>query len=107
MSTATEKAKQNLSEAGNKISEAAGNAADAVKNKTNAMSENLKAKEADAKYEVQYVHSSLNFETNNFSKNQATDSNLPVGDRMAAGAKMAEDTVSGGYHKAAEQYYKM
>jgi len=64
-----------------------------VQNRAYQASEHLKVQEADANYELH--------------KNQVTNPNLPVADRLTAGAKLVEDTVQGGVHRVAEAYYKM
>jgi len=64
-----------------------------VHNKANEVAEHAKVQEADASYELH--------------KNQAINPNLPVAERLTAGAKLIEDTVACGFHRAAEAFYKM
>jgi hypothetical protein len=66
---------------------------DQVTAKSNEVLESMKAREADAAFELH--------------KSQATDPNLPVLDRLAAGTHMLEDAVTGSFHRAAGSYYKM
>jgi len=63
-----------------------------VADKTNEVGENMRAKEANAKYEVH--------------KGQMTDPDQPVGDRMKAGAQAVGDTMEHAGHKVKETYYK-